>query len=87
MATEGELVKLGNGRWARFQRCAVYATEGDGERTLLAAVELDDAYQRLLEAAELSLDAYRQRGFEVDFRLESDDRGAMSLRYAPQIAT
>ncbi len=72
MAVEGELVKLGNGRWARFRQLPVYAGEVRGPVTLLAAVELDQATQERLALAEVSLDAYRLRGFEMDVRLDAD---------------
>ena len=72
MAVEGQLVKLGNGRWARFRQLPVYAGDVRGALTLLTAVELDQRTQELLEAAEISLDAYRQRGFEMDVRLDAD---------------
>ncbi len=48
MADIGELVKLGDGRWARYQQCAVSGTG----LSILVAVELDDRTQRLLDAAE-----------------------------------
>jgi len=72
MATEGELVKLANGRWARYRQLPVYAGEAPGALTLLAAVELDEHTQELLGEAEASLDAYRLRGFEMDLRLDPD---------------
>lgn len=72
MAQEGELVKLGNGRWARFRQLPVYAGDVPGALTLLAAVELDEHTQEMLEVAERSLDAYRQRGFEMDLRLDAE---------------
>jgi hypothetical protein len=72
MADEGELVKLGNGRWARFRQLPVYAGDVRGALTLLTAVELDQRTQELLAAAEASLDAYRLRGFEMDLRLDPD---------------
>ena len=72
MADEGQLVKLGNGRWARFRQLPVYAGDVRAALTLLAAVELDQATQELLEAAEVSLDAYRLRGFEMDVRLDAE---------------
>ena len=84
MADEGQLVKLGNGRWARFRQLPVYAGDVRGALTLLTAVELDQRTQELLEAAEVSLDAYRQRGFEMDVRLDADgnvrfeQRGALN---------
>jgi hypothetical protein len=50
MAFEGELVKLNNGRWARFQRCQV--SGGDGyQSSMLVAVELDGRYQQMLDEA------------------------------------
>jgi undecaprenyl pyrophosphate synthase len=72
VAQEGELVKLGNGRWARFRQLPVYAGDVPGALTLLAAVELDDRTQEMLGAAEVSLDAYRLRGFEMDLRLDAE---------------
>ncbi len=72
MAVEGQLVKLGNGRWARFRQLPVYAGDVRGALTLLTAVELDQHTQELLAAAEVSLDAYRQRGFEMDVQLDAD---------------
>jgi hypothetical protein len=74
MACEGQLVKLGNGRWARFHHLPVYAGDVREALTLLAAVELDQGTQELLEAAEVSLDAYRLRGFEMDVRLDADGK-------------
>ena len=60
MADIGELVKLGDGRWARYQQCEV---NGAG-LSILVAVELDDRTQRLLDAAEfrspLDLDEVRE---------------------------
>ena len=48
LADIGELVKLGDGRWARYQQLAVSGTG----LSILVAVELDDRTQRLLDAAE-----------------------------------
>jgi hypothetical protein len=48
LADIGELVKLGDGRWARFQQCEVSGTG----LSILVAVELDERTQRLLDAAE-----------------------------------
>jgi len=50
LADIGELVKLGDGRWARYQQCAVSGTG----LSILVAVELDERTQRLLDAAELT---------------------------------
>jgi hypothetical protein len=52
MADIGELVKLSDGRWARYQHCTVYGQEGAGGLSLLVAVELDERTQRMLDAAE-----------------------------------
>ncbi|OJH37599.1 hypothetical protein [Cystobacter ferrugineus] len=72
MAYDGELVKMANGRWARFQRCQVYRPGVDdaGETMMLIAVELDERYQRLLDEAADSLADYRQRGIVVQATLE-----------------
>ena len=60
MADIGELVKLGDGRWARYQQIEVSGTG----LSILVAVELDDRTQRLLDAAEfrsaLDLDEVRE---------------------------
>lgn len=88
MASEGELVRMQNGRWARFQRCAVY----DAERTrkdgaaedgaaVLVAVEMGDSYQQLLDAAENSLRGYRQQGIPVQLLLDWNGDGKLSLRF------
>src|SRR5256885_1245470 len=63
MAYEGELVKMENGRWARFRRCSIVnAGHQDGdELAILVAVELDERYQDVLDAAEKSLESYRER--------------------------
>src|SRR5688572_29411726 len=67
MAYDGELVKMENGRWARFQRCRIANAghQDSDEMSILVAVELDEHYQDLLTAAEGSLDAYRRRGIPV----------------------
>jgi hypothetical protein len=73
LADIGELVKLGDGRWARFQQIEV---TGAG-LSILVAVELDDRTQRLLDAAEfgtpLELDEVREEP-----QLEIADVGAPS---------
>ncbi len=73
LADIGELVKLGDGRWARYQQIAV---SGAG-LSILVAVELDERTQRLLDAAELGgapeLEATRQAP-----RLELADVGTPS---------
>jgi hypothetical protein len=74
MADIGELVKLSDGRWARFQHCPVYGQEGAGGLSLMVAVELDERTQRMLDVAESA------RGIEVEPaarpRLEQIDVGA-----------
>lgn len=88
MAYEGELVKMENGRWARFQRCVI-ANAGHqdaDETTLLVAVELDEHYQDLLNAAETSLEQYRQRGIPVQIRLDPAGKGKLSLSFEPEAA-
>ena len=73
MADIGELVKLGDGRWARYHQCEVSGTG----LSILVAVELDDRTQRLLDAAEfrsaLDLDEVREEP-----RLEIADVGTPS---------
>lgn len=57
MAYVGELVKMENGRWARFQLCKAQ-NAGHPDRddlSILVAVELDEHDQELLVAAEGSL--------------------------------
>lgn len=83
MAFEGELVKLNNGRWARFQRCQV--AEGAGITTsLLVAVELDERYQRMLEEAHGELlESKRQ---PVRMSLDADGKGEYALQISEAIA-
>lgn len=83
MATEGDLVRMENGRWARFQRCAI-CNSGHQELedvSILVAVELSDHYQELLTAADGSVDAYRRRGIPVAVRLDSNGDGKLSLSF------
>ena len=77
MAYDGELVKMENGRWARFQRCRVYrpGVEDAGETMLLIAVELEERYQLLLEEAADSLAQYRFQGVPVQVRLDPETQG------------
>ena len=89
MAHEGELVKMENGRWAKFQRCTIVNAghqDGEDEYSVLVAVELDERYQDLLDAAEQSLDSYRQRGVQVQVRLDPDGKGKLSLSFEPEPA-
>ncbi|WP_223642711.1 hypothetical protein [Corallococcus sp. EGB] len=77
MAYDGELVKMQNGRWARFQRCQVYrpGVTDAGETMLLIAVELEERYQQLLDEAADSLAEYRSQGVPVQVRLAPDAQG------------
>ncbi len=83
MAFEGELVRMDNGKWARFQRCVI-ANAGHqdaGPVAVLVAVELDEHYQDLLNAAEDSLESYRARGIPVRIRLDAEGKGTFSLSF------
>ena len=87
MAYDGELVKMANGRWARFQRCQVCrpGAEATGEKTMmLIAVELDEHYQRLLDEVADSLAEYRQRGIPVQAQLDAQ---AQRLTLLPESDT
>ena len=85
MAYDGELVKMENGRWARFQRCRIdnrghQDGDADGDLSILVAVELDEHYQDLLNAAESSLESYRKRGIPV--QVQTDEQGKIRLSFA-----
>jgi hypothetical protein len=70
MAYHGELVRMENGRWARFQECLVY--KGDSAPSglpLLVAVELDERFQDLLNRSEEAQALYR--GYAAPVRLEA----------------
>ena len=67
MADVGELVKLGDGRWARYQQCPVVSDGRPSGIALLVAVELDERTQRLLDAAEFTTG--------VDAPLRRDETG------------
>lgn len=76
MAYEGELVKLNNGRWARFQRCQV--SGGDGyQASMLVAVELDARYQQMLDEAQGEL--LDGRRSPVRMSLDADGKGELAL--------
>ncbi len=74
MAYDGELVKMENGRWARFQRCTIVnAGHPDhDEPSILVAVELEEHFQDKLNVADASLESYRRRGIPVQVRLEPE---------------
>jgi hypothetical protein len=86
MAYDGELVKMQNGRWARFQRCQVYrpGVEDAGSTMLLIAVELEERYQRLLDDAAESLARYRHQGIPVQAQLGQDAQGQERLTLQPE---
>lgn len=88
MAYEGELVKMVTGRWARYQRCTICNAghQDSDEMSILVAVELDEHYQDLLNAAEDSLEGYRQRGIPVQVRLDPAGKGKISLSFEPNDA-
>ena len=80
MAYEGELVKLENGRWARFQRCTIEGA-GSWDAGILVAVELEERYQLVLSSTEESLSSeYLQRGGAMQLRMEEDADGAVAVR-------
>lgn len=83
MAYDGELVKMENGRWARFSRCQVCNAghQDTDDVDILVAVELEERYQELLSAAESSIEAYRQKGIPVSVRLDPDGDGRLSLTF------
>lgn len=84
MAYEGELVKMENGRWAKFQRCTIVNAghqDGEDEYSVLVAVELNERFQDLLAAAEQSLEPYRQKGIPVQIRLDPEGKGKISLTF------
>jgi hypothetical protein len=66
------LVKLADGRWARFEQCRVLNACASGPR-LLAAVELGEHHQRLLIQAERAFEHYRARGIPVCMRLDANN--------------
>ena len=88
MAYDGELVKMENGRWARFQRCQIdnAGHQDGGEMMFLVAVELDEHYQDLLNTAEQSLEQYRQKGIPVQVRIDPSNRGKISVTFQTESA-
>ena len=80
MAYHGELVRMENGRWARFQECVIYKNDQRGlaELPLLVAVELDEHLQALLdEQAEL----YEDHRAPVRMEAIPEGKGPIALRY------
>ena len=86
MAYDGELVKMANGRWARFQRCQKYqpGNVDAGETMLLIAVELEERFQRLLDEVAGSLALFRQQGIPVQARLTPGEDGQERLKLVPE---
>ena len=82
MAYDGELVKMENGRWARYQHCAILnAGHPDHEGpSILVAVELDDALQTALNAAHASVESYRRRGIPVRVSLDAQVPGRVQVQ-------
>ena len=82
MAFEGELVKMENGRWARFQRCAILNSghPDHAEPEILVAVELDEGLQAALNAAHVSVESYRRRGIPVQLQLDEAAPGRVQVR-------
>lgn len=82
MAYEGQVVKLENGRWARFQHLDVQgATAASWEGAILVAVELDEPFQAMLDDAASSLDEYYQRGITMQLTLAPNSMGQMSVQF------
>ena len=83
MAFEGELVKLSNGRWARFQRCRV-TDAGAYQPTVLVAVELDAKYQQMLD--EVHGELLESKRAPVRMSLDPNESGELSLQVSEQHA-
>jgi hypothetical protein len=68
MAYDGELVRMENGRWARFQTYSVVngATSSMDPVSMLVAVELDEQAQVLLNQMEESLEGASQASVTFD---------------------
>ncbi|MFN0062957.1 MAG: hypothetical protein ACKVPX_10625 [Myxococcaceae bacterium] len=79
MAYLGEVVRMANGRWARFE---AFASIGAPAPAVLAAVELEERFQQALDAAQPSLEQYRKEGSKVRLRLETDAAGGVHVRFA-----
>jgi len=91
MAYEGELVKMENGRWRASSGCSIVNAghQDADEYAILVAVELDERYQDVLDAAEKSLESYRERGIPVQIKLDPEGKGKISLSFegaAPALA-
>jgi hypothetical protein len=82
MAYDGQVVKLADGRWARFEhRTVMSAPSGRAwDGAILVAVEVDDECQRMLDAAEASLEQYHQQGIFMHLMLAPNAAGKLSVR-------
>ncbi|HLT31254.1 MAG TPA: hypothetical protein VK013_14530 [Myxococcaceae bacterium] len=89
MAFDGELVRMENGRWARFQQCRILnAGHPDHEGpTILVAVELEDSLQSALDAAQASVESYRRRGIPVRVQLDDASPGRVNVEVLSQAAS
>jgi hypothetical protein len=84
MAYDGQVVKLEDGRWARFEhRTVLGARQGSWDGAILVAVEVDDACQKMLDAAEASLEEYYQRGIAMNLTLTPHGAAERSARRGP----
>lgn len=83
MAYEGELVKLQDGRWARFQRLSVATPDGHAS-TMLVAVELESRFQRMLDDAQGELWDNHRAPAPVRMSLEADGSVQLSDMAAAQ---
>lgn len=88
MAFDGELVRMENGRWARFQQCRIVNAghpDHDGP-SILVAVELEDDLQSALDAAQASVESYRRRGIPVRVQLDDAVPGRVQVEVLSQPA-
>jgi hypothetical protein len=80
MAYHGELVRMENGRWARFQECVIYkdGQRGTAELPMLVAVELDEQLQTLLNDQE---ELYEDHQAPVRLEAMPEGKGPIALTY------
>lgn len=84
MAYVGELVKMSDGRWARFQRYEAMDASGSST-SMLIAVELAPEYQRMLDDAQGEYWGGGQPS-PVRMSLDADESGKFSLQVIEQAA-
>ena len=77
----GDLVKLSDGRWARYKRLPSIDAH---ESPIVVAVELEEAQQRLMAEAADALVSYESRGIPVRMYLDQspDGPGTESVYFA-----